>query len=267
MRPQNPAQKKPESPWSNLGLNIFFPVLIMVKGETIGDSLGMSLSPTVILGTALLFPLGYGMRDFAVRKKANFYSILGFGSILMTGGVGLLKLDKDWIAIKEAAVPLLIGIAVLVTSKTRRPLMKMLFFNERIFDVPKIEYALCKNQTVKQFDRLMFRATIVLASSFLMSASLNYAVARYFIRSETGTAAFNEELGRMTAWSWVIIAVPCLLVVAILLWHVLNGIQKFTGLTLDQILGDAHSNERSDPKLKTPRSGISDGGDDSGTVL
>jgi hypothetical protein len=37
--------------------------------------------------------------------------MLGFVSVLLTGGIGLLQLDPKWIAVKEAAVPAVIGLA------------------------------------------------------------------------------------------------------------------------------------------------------------
>jgi intracellular septation protein A len=229
----NPAQKNRENPWLNLALNILLPALIMMKGKGIGDKAGFDPPPALVLGIALVFPLAYGLYDFFVRRKTNFYSILGFVSILITGGVGLFRLDKDWIAIKEAAVPAIFGLAVLATSKTRRPLVKLFLFNNDIFDVSKIEHALKSNQAEAGFDRLIFRSTLLLAASFLFSAILNFALARYFIHSETGTAAFNEELGRMTLWSWFVIAVPSLAVFAIVLWKVFTGIQNLTGLELE----------------------------------
>ncbi len=35
---------------------------------------------------------------------------LGLISVLLTGGIGLLELDPQWLAIKEAAIPGIIGI-------------------------------------------------------------------------------------------------------------------------------------------------------------
>ena len=70
------------------------------------------MGPVYGLLVALAFPVGYGIYDFVVRRGFNFYSALGFVSILLTGGIGLLKLPVEWLAIKEAAVPFVIGVAL-----------------------------------------------------------------------------------------------------------------------------------------------------------
>ena len=68
-------------------MNIVIPVIILVRfsGE---DQLG----PVNGLLVALAFPVGYGLYDFIVRRGFNPYSMLGFASVLLTGGIGLLKL-------------------------------------------------------------------------------------------------------------------------------------------------------------------------------
>lgn len=76
------------------------------------------------LVVALLFPVVYGGMDLIRNKKFNFISALGFISVLLTGGIGLLELDTRWLALKEALIPGLIGIAVLGSTFTRYPLMQ-----------------------------------------------------------------------------------------------------------------------------------------------
>lgn len=52
------------------------------------------------LVAALLFPVVYGGMDLIRNKKFNFISALGFISVLLTGGIGLLELDTRWLALK-----------------------------------------------------------------------------------------------------------------------------------------------------------------------
>ena len=63
-----PAEKK-ESLLLNLAFNIAIPTLVLTKlsGE---DYLGIKLAIIV----ALSFPIIYGVRDFFVRGKINFFS-------------------------------------------------------------------------------------------------------------------------------------------------------------------------------------------------
>jgi intracellular septation protein A len=201
------------------------------------------LAPAPLLIVALVFPLCYGIYDFATRGKYNFFSMLGFVSILISGGVGLLELDKDWIAIKEAAIPALFAIAILFSLKTSFPLVRTFLYSPELFDVPKVEAALIEKNHHAQFEKLMTQCTLYLAGSFLMSAVLNYFLAKYFIRSETGSPEFVQEMGAMTFWSYPIIMVPSMVVMIFALNQLINGNQKYTDFDLDDILIIGRSND------------------------
>ena len=69
----------------NIGLNIAVPVIILTWFSDEGR-----LGPVLALVIALAFPLAYGLYDFGVRGGFNFYSAIGFVSVLLTGGIGLL---------------------------------------------------------------------------------------------------------------------------------------------------------------------------------
>jgi hypothetical protein len=225
-----PADAKPENPFYNLLLNIVIPSVILMKfsGE---DRLG----PVNGLLLALAFPLIYGIYDLFDRKKLNFFSILGLVSILLTGGFGLLKLNAEWIAVKEATVPAAIGLAVLLSLKTRFPLVRKMLFNETIMNVDLVNERLDSKGNHHLFEKLLVQASYLLALSFLLSACLNYGLAKYILVSEPGTPAFNEELGRMTALSYPVIVLPSMVVMILALWMLLHGIKRLTGLPLDAI--------------------------------
>ena len=234
----DPAPPQRENIWLNIGFNVIIPSVLMSQGEQ-----WFGLEPAPLLIVALAFPLCYGIYDFATRGKYNFFSMLGFVSILISGGVGLLELDKDWIAIKEAAIPALFAIAILLSLKTSFPLVRTFLYSPELFDVPKVEAALIEKNHQSQFERLMTQCTLYLAGSFLMSAVLNYFLAKYFIRSETGSPKFVQEMGAMTFWSYPIIMVPSMIVMIFALNQLINGIQKYTDFDLDDILIDGRSND------------------------
>lgn len=221
-------KERRENPLLNLGLNIVIPVIILVRfsGE---DQLG----PVYGLLVALAFPVGYGIYDFVVRRGFNFYSALGFVSILLTGGIGLLKLPVEWLAIKEAAVPFVIGVAVLVSVRTRYPLVKTII--NKVIDVDRVGEALHQRDSVKAYERRLVVTTYVVAFGLLVSTVLNYVLARIVVVSEPGTSAFNEELGRMTALSFPVITVPSVTILAIALYYLVSGITKETGLEFQDV--------------------------------
>ncbi len=223
---------KRENLWVNLVLNVVLPSLLLSKG---GKWFGLAPAPILII--ALTFPVAYGIYDFITRKKVNLFSIIGFVSVLITGAIGLLKdVPTQWIAVKEAAVPLLFAVAVLASTRSKKPLVRSLLYSPELFDVDLIEASLDAKKTRVEFNRVILACTYWLVASFLLSAVLNYALARWIVRSPSGTEAFNREIGRMTALSWPVIAIPSTAVMMVALMKLVKGIEACTGHALDDVL-------------------------------
>ena len=230
----SPAEKAPEKKESlllNLAFNIAIPTLVLTKlsGD---DYLGIKLAIVV----ALSFPIIYGIRDFFTRSKINFFSALGVISVSLTGGISLMELDAVYIAIKEASIPALFGLATLVSLKTSQPLIHMFLLNEAVMDTNKIKAALEANNSQAAFDQLLVNASWILAGSFLLSAFLNYFLAIYILTADPGTIEFNEQLGKMTALSFPVIAVPAMLVMVGDMLYLFRGIKRLTGFSLEEII-------------------------------
>lgn len=227
---QKPAPKK-ENMLVNIIVNIVIPTLILTKlsGEA-------KLGPTYALLLALAFPVGYGVYDYLQTKKLNFFSALGVFSVMLTGGMALLKLPPDYIAIKEAAIPAAFGLAVMISLKTRYPLVKTFMMNPQVMHVEKIQHALAERQSSAAFERTLVNASLLLSASFFLSAVLNYALAKYLLISEPGTEAFNAELGKMTALSFPVITIPTMIVFFGAMIYLFGQIKKLTGLTLEDIM-------------------------------
>jgi predicted nucleic acid-binding protein len=156
----------------------------------------------------------------------NFISALGFFSVLVTGTFALMKLDLHWFAIKEAAVPGVIGLVVLASMGTRWPLVREMLYNPTVIDVPKIDAALAARDARAAFEKLLRDASYLLAASFALSAVLNYVLARIVLKSPAGSEAFNAELARMNLLSWPVIALPSTAL----------SIHGLTGLELEQLM-------------------------------
>ena len=223
-------QGKQEILWVNLLCNVALPALILSKGTGEGR-----LSPAVALVVALAFPLGYGIYDFVKNKSAGFMSIIGFLSTLATGGFGLMELSGQWFAVKEAAVPSIIGLAVILSLKAERPLVRSFLMNDQVMDVERVEVEVERRGRGQDFDRLLRHTTFLLAASFLVSAILNYVLAIYVLKSPAGTQAFNEELGTMTALSYPVIVVPSMAMTFFALWWLVRGLKAITGLDFDSM--------------------------------
>jgi len=229
--PPSSNKGKNENQLVNLAFNIIIPTLILMKlsGD---DYLGTKLAIVI----ALSFPLIYGLKDFLTQRKFNFFSILGIISILLTGGISLLELDPAYIAIKEAAVPALFGIATIISLKTPYPLVKTFLYNDKILRTDRIASALEENNNSLQFEKCLANASWLVASSFFLSSVLNYVLATVLITSQPGTVEFNEQLGKMTALSFPVIAIPAMLVLMGALFYLFRGITRLTGLTLEDVI-------------------------------
>lgn len=228
--PSPAAKAEKPSVLANLLFNIVIPTVIMTKFS--GEN---TLGPVYGIVVALAFPVVYGVRDYSRSHKPNFFSILGIISVLLTGGMSLLKLDPAYIAIKEATIPALFGLATLISMYTRYPLVKTFLFNEQIMQIEKVKKALREYGNERPFEMKLRVASYMIAGSFFMSSVLNYALAKYLLVSEPGTVAFTEELGKMTALSFPVIALPSTLVLMAALYYLLHNIQKLTHLELEDI--------------------------------
>ena len=230
-RQNTPNEEKPESLWINLLFNIIIPAVILT---TLGkpDRLG----PIWALTIGVSLPLGYGIYDLYVRQKWNFFSILGLVSVLLTGGLGLLGISPFWFAVKEAAIPLMFGLAVLGSLYTPFPLVRTFLYNKKLIDVARVEAELDRRSHHDTFDRLLLTSTCLLASAFFLSAALNFSLARAIIRSPGGTPEFTAELGKMMALSWPVITIPVMVVMVVALWRLIRGIKRMTGLEIEEIL-------------------------------
>tara|TARA_B110000503_G_scaffold142696_1_gene240402 strand:+ start:2193 stop:2906 length:714 start_codon:yes stop_codon:yes gene_type:complete len=223
----------------NIAFNIIIPTLILINLST-SEYLGTKLAVAV----ALAFPIIYGLKDFIMIKKLNAFSALGVISILLTGGISLLELNPIYIAIKEAAIPAIFGIATLVSLKTPYPLVKTFLYNDKIIQTKRISAIIKKNGSAEYLETCLTNASWIVACSFFLSSLLNYILAVSIITSQPGTVEFNEQLGTMTALSFPVIAIPAMLVLLGALFYLFRGIKKLTGLQLEEIIQHNDSKQK-----------------------
>ena len=219
------------SPLIELAVTLIVPSLILMKLSGPED-----LGAVNALLLALAFPLAWGARDLLMRRKLNLFAALGLVSILLTGGIGLLQLDTQWLAIKEAAIPGLIGLAVAVSAHTRYPLVRVLLFSPALMNVERIQQSLGQRGNGDAFEIRLKAATWMLGGSFFFSAAMNYFLATWIVVSPAGTPAFNEELGRLTLLSYPMIALPSMLIMIAVLYYLARSIRELAGLQLAEAL-------------------------------
>lgn len=222
---------KRENPLISILINIVIPAVILVylaKESYLGPKVGFIV--------AFSFPLGYGILDFFKHRKFNLISVLGVINVLLSGGIGLLKIDNHWFAVKEAAIPGIIGLMALGSLKTRFPLIRTLLYNKMIINTGRVDAELQTRQNVEKFNSLLYKSTLFISGSFFLSSILNYVLAKAIVVSQPGTAAYNQELGKMTLLSYPVIVVPSMIIMGFTIWFLLRGIKDLTDLKLENIL-------------------------------
>ncbi|HAS8386822.1 TPA: MFS transporter [Vibrio vulnificus] len=221
---------KKSNPLVEILFNVFVPSFILMKfsGE---EHLGTALALVV----ALLFPIVYGGMDLIRNKKFNFISALGFVSVLLTGGIGLLELDTKWLALKEALIPGLIGLAVFGSTFTRYPLMQKMVLNDTVLNLDLITQRLKERGKTDAFERCLMSSNYLFASTFAFSSVMNYFLATWIVTSPAGTVEFNEELGKLTLYSYPVIAIPSMLMMFGIFYYVWRQIRSMTSLETEQI--------------------------------
>ena len=219
------------SPWLEIAVTILAPSLVLMQAS--GDQ---ALGPTGALLLALAFPLGWGLNNWRQRRGFGLMAGIGLVSTVLTGGIGLLRLDGSWFAVKEAGVSALFGVAVALSAFSARPLIHALLLHPSLFDVARLEAALAARGSSDAFARRMRQATLMLAGTFAVSATLNYVLARWLVTSPSGSEAFNAELGRFTLISWPAITLPSLAMSMALLWWIGRRIQELAGLHMNDLL-------------------------------
>ena len=248
-------QPKKENLLFNIGFNLILPILFLRKGnawfgESLGQQLGVApdatLTSSILLLVAISFPIGYALWDFNKRKKWNFISILGLCSVLLTGGIGLVPgATVQMFAIKEAALPGILGALTLFTLKTKRPLVHLFLFNPEVIKVDLINEKLKLNNTEKLFQKLMTKCTFLLALSFTISAALNYYLSRLIVVTEPAIDrnSYADEVGQMMGWSFPVIILPCMIVSLYAMWILFKGIRELTGLSFEEVLAQGSNRQ------------------------
>jgi len=219
------------NPLIELLLTLILPSFILMKLSGPED-----LGTLNALLVALAFPLFWGAYSLLRERKVSMLAVLGLCSILLTGGIGVLQLDPQWLAVKEAAIPGLIGSAVVVSAFTGKPLVRVLLLSPALMNVERIQENLQQRGNTLVFETRLRSATWMLGGSFLFSSIMNYFLATWVVTSPAGTQAFNEELGRMNLLSYPVIALPSMLIMLALFYYLARTLNQLAGLKLTEAL-------------------------------
>ena len=79
---------------------------------------------------------------------------------------------------------------------------------------------------------------------------MNYLLATWIVTSPSGSAAFNEELGRLTLLSYPAIAIPSMVMMFAIFYFLWRSINRFTGLGLEDMLAASGSTEQDEKEAR-----------------
>lgn len=247
--PEMPNRPDQEHPLANILINVLIPVLSLSFLSKDGDKL-WHIGPAMAMVVALALPVGYGIWFFAKTRKMNFFSILGLGSVLLTGGLTLYLWNQDGtvkpnaavlFGLKEASIPLVLGLAILGSHWSATPLLRIFLYSDNIFDVKKIEARVEEKGVSAEYRRLLLQATILFAASFLISTVLNFLLSLHFlggidVNAPDAREQYNMGVAKLTGWGFVVISLPVLVILGFTLFRLLAGLRRITGLSNEDLL-------------------------------
>ena len=190
------------------------------------------LGPGGALVVSMLFPLGFGVWCWKHNLGWNLFSTLGLITVLLSGGLGLLKLDPLWFSIKESAMPLVLGAAFPLSHYWGQPLIRSLLLQPHLINLPVLEAALLTGDRQARFRRSVLHASRLLGLGVAASAVANFFLAMWLLGEKApGSEAFVKGIGTLNWASLVVIGVPLMGVMLLVFIRLVRDMQGITGLS------------------------------------
>lgn len=235
----------------NILLSVLAPVMVLDHCSVAGPKLWqMGTAPAMCL--ALSLPLGFGLWTFITSRKVEPLTLFGLLGTILTGVVTIyantgtgdaIRPDTPWwYAAKEAAIPLLLCGAVMVTARRQDSLLRLLLYSDAIFDITTIEKHVAEKGAQQPYDALLWRASLFLGLSLVFSAVGNFILSLCFLLPVLDQPAaqqaleYNYAVGRMTWWGYLVIGVPLLITLIGVLRHLIAKLEALTGLDRDHLM-------------------------------
>ncbi len=235
----------------NIILSVLAPVIILNNCSTEGDKL-WELGTTPALALALSLPLACGLYSFVSARKVDPITLFGLLGTILTGVVSIYANTGDgaairpdtpwWYAAKEATIALLLGGAMLVSTRSEGSMLRAFIYSDALFDIKAIEKAVSEAGTDARYGSILTRASIFTACSLFVSAAANFGLSLYFLLpvlelpEAEQPVAYNYAVGSMTWWGYLIIGLPLMLTIMLVMRYLIRALGELTGLQRDRLL-------------------------------
>lgn len=200
-------------------VSVLIPFIILTYFSA-EDKLGIELS--LVFSAAI--PLVHGIYDYQQKKKVNYFSLLGLIGVILTPIIGLLGLNNNWLAVKETLIPLIIGIALIALKGSKIDFISLIIDGTH----NKKQLNFKNGYSLENYSKIYDKAFYWVCSSFFLSAILNYIFVKLMVTSNPGTIEYNQELGRMTFISFIVIGICSSLVIVLSVFWFVSRLEKIT---------------------------------------
>ena len=237
-------KKEEENPLTNIFVNVLLPIIALSQLSKSTDRI-WHVGPEYGMAIAIAFPFVYGIWFFFKTKKFNFYSILGIISVLLTGFITLHVWNDDGsvkdnaallFAIKEAAVPLILGVVMLYSHRTNKPLIEVFLLNPDIFDIPKIEKTAEERGNLQEYSSFRLKLTWMFAGSFLLSSFMNFFLAMFLLNGAKDKESYNLAVGKVMGYGYLVIGIPLMAIMIGCFLYLKKRIGSLTDLTKEEFM-------------------------------
>ncbi|MBQ0028958.1 MAG: hypothetical protein MJZ24_05125 [Paludibacteraceae bacterium] len=244
-KPLNEQAEKPKGSMKSLLFNIILPVLCLFQlPKLITAATGLERADAGKYGLiiALAFPVGFFLYHFIKERKTSLLAVVGFFGILVTGLIGLLELPREYVAYERAAVPLMIGLVLVLSNFGKNPLVKKMFYNPMMFNTEKIDQLITEKGNQEPFMKTLRNTSFMIAASFVLSSIVNYFVTQHYMGI---IEDYNEALGKVKLISLAVIFIPSMIVMIVALMYFMNQLKKLTGVSDSEELYAEQMKEKS----------------------
>lgn len=200
----------------NALVNIFIPIGILL---TLSSEDRLGAIPALLL--AIGIPAVYGITMLLRTRKINTQSILGIISVLLTGVIAVFRLDTILFPIKEAAIPIGFAIVLLVTNRTRFPIVKLLM--DMVQRKEKVERAIGATGAETAYRQHIERSGTIWAGIMTISGIMKFTLSSIIMDAPAGTEEFNTQLA-----TYELVQIPTSMMVTMvmilsLIWYIGKG--------------------------------------------
>ncbi len=218
-------------------INIVLPVAILL-GLSSEDRLGAI--PALLL--AIGIPAASGIIELWRKRRVDVSALMGVVSVLLTGVIGVFELSTRLYAIKEAAIPLGFAALLVASNHTRFPISTLLA--DMVQRRDRVRMALTTAAQEQAYRAHLEATGRVWAVIMAISGVLKFILSSLVVTSPAGTEAFNHDLAL-----YEIVQLPTTfalsgLLILSLIWYVVSGTARITGLEEADILRGGVRTER-----------------------